>query len=39
MSDKIKCPHCNHEYSFEDMCQAQNDLWGIAPKEEIKKSK
>jgi hypothetical protein len=30
---KIICPHCNHEYTNEDMETAENDLWAAAPQE------
>ena len=33
--DKIKCPHCNYEYSDDDMAKSDADLWAICPQEEL----
>ena len=31
--NKIKCPHCGHEYNTDDMTKSNNDLWAICPEE------
>jgi DNA-directed RNA polymerase subunit RPC12/RpoP len=33
--NKIKCPHCNHKYTDDDMYKSKTDLWAICPKEEL----
>ena len=33
MSQRIKCPHCDHTYNDEDMHKSANDLWAAAPDE------
>ncbi len=30
----IKCPHCDHVYTDDDMDNAENDLWAICLREE-----
>lgn len=32
--NKIKCPHCDYEFTDDDMESSSNDLWGICPNEE-----
>jgi uncharacterized C2H2 Zn-finger protein len=29
----VTCPHCDHEFTSDDMCSAAEDLWAIAPDE------
>jgi len=34
MKNIVVCPHCEHEYTQEDMENAQWDLWRVAPLEQ-----
>lgn len=31
----VTCPHCDHEYTSDEMNECQTDLWALAPREEI----
>jgi len=30
----VTCPHCDHEYTADEMNECQTDLWALAPREE-----
>ncbi len=30
----VICPHCDHEYTSDDMLECKTDLYGLAPAEE-----
>jgi uncharacterized Zn-finger protein len=30
----VTCPHCDHEYTSDEMNECQTDLWALAPREE-----
>lgn len=31
----VTCPHCDHEYTPDEMSDCQTDLWALAPREEV----
>ena len=31
----VKCPHCDHEYTADEMNACQTDLWALAPSEGV----